>query len=486
MSDSAGLAAGVKKTKIMKILYYDCFSGISGDMNLGALLDLGVSPDTLTGGLEKLNTGGWRLEITRDQRHGISGTKVTVIAEGDSEFMTGHKGDHHDNDDSHKHDHEHGYGQADGHSHDHDHSRNLEHGHRQADGHNHDHDHYDDQASASLNGNAYGPENGTHHHGNRNLADIEKIVNDSGLKPSVKELAMKIFRHIAEAEAAVHDKPLEEIHFHEVGAIDSIVDIVGAAICLDDLGVDRVYVSEIELGGGMVKCQHGLLPVPAPATERIISGFPVHTGGVAFEATTPTGAAIIAATAEPLPPGLKFIIRKSGYGIGHKNNPSRPNILRVFLAETVTGEETGHHANLIECNVDDMNPETSEYISGRLFAAGAGDVWFTPVIMKKGRPAFTLSVICEDDQTDAVREILFTETTSIGLRVTSFTKETLHREFEEIDTRFGPVMVKKSFFNGKLVSVKPEADRCAAIARETGLPMKQVIQEINAIVPLKS
>jgi uncharacterized protein (TIGR00299 family) protein len=424
----------------MKILYYDCFSGISGDMNLGAMLDLGVSRETLISGLKKLNTEGWRLEITRDQRHGITGTKVKVIDEGLED---------HDN----THEHEHGHG----HDHVHDHV------------HDHEHDHVHDHEQG-------------HVHPHRNLADIGRIINSSTLPLSVKELSMKIFRHIAEAEAAVHNKPVEEIHFHEVGAIDSIVDIVGAAICFDDLGVDKVYVSAVELGGGMVKCKHGLLPVPAPATARIISGFPVHTGGVNFEATTPTGAAILAAMAEPLPQSMNLILRKSGYGIGHKDNPSRPNMLRVYLAEVAEEHGRGHQALLVECNVDDMNPELSEYLTGRLFSAGAGDVWYTPVIMKKGRPAFTLSVICEEEQLDAVREILFTESTTIGLRVTPFTKETLQREFEEIDTRFGKVVIKKSFFGERLVSVKPEADRCAAIAAATGLPMKQVMQEISALV----
>lgn len=448
----------------MKILYYDCFSGISGDMNLGALLDLGVSRETLISGLQKLNTGGWRLEITRDQRHGITGTKVTVVT-GDNQdqgHSSGHDRNHsHEDEYSHEHDH----------NHDHEHEHNHEHDHH----HGHDYGH-----TSSLN-----PDEG-HHHENRNLADIEKIITGSGLAPEVKELAMKIFRKIAEAEAAVHDKPIDEIHFHEVGAIDSIVDIVGAAICLNEIGADRIYVSEIELGSGMVKCQHGLLPVPAPATARIIRGFPVHTGGVGFEATTPTGAAIIASVAEPLPPSVNFVILKSGYGIGHKNNPARPNLLRVYLAETESEPEKGHEAKLVECNVDDMNPEMTEYISGRLFAAGAGDVWFTPVIMKKGRPAFTLSVICEAEQLDAVREIIFTESTTIGLRVSSFTKETLHREFEELDTRFGKVTIKKSYYNGRLVSVKPEAARCAAIAAATGLPMKEVMQEINSQIREKS
>lgn len=396
----------------MKILYYDCFSGISGDMNLGAMLDLGVSRDVLTGGLEKLGIRGWKLDIAREQRHGITGTRVTVI--------TGEEHGHH-----HK-----------------------SHG---------DHD---------------------HHEAHRHLADIRKIIGESSLPADVCDLAMKMFTCIAEAEAAVHDRSPEEVHFHEVGAVDSIIDIVGAAICFRYLDVEKVYVSTVELGSGMVTCEHGLLPVPAPATARIIGGFPVHTGGVDFEATTPTGAAIIASLAEPLPAAMNFQIRSTGYGVGHKNNPSRPNLLRVFLAETDESRLSGHQAYLVECNIDDMNPELSDYLSGKLFAAGAGDVWLTPVIMKKGRPAFTISVICEQEQINPVRELLFTESTTIGMRIIPFTKETLHREFEEIDTRFGKVVIKKSFYNGRLVSVKPEADRCAAIAAVTGLPMKQVIQEI--------
>lgn len=407
----------------MKIAYYDCFSGISGDMNLGAMIDLGIDSKVITEGLRKLKLEGWRLEITRDQRHGITGTRVTVVTDEGT-----------DNDKQGKH----------------------------------------SLHSGSSSGRQY-------QRPARYLADIEKIIEGSSLDRKIRDLAMKIFRHIAEAEAEIHNKKLNEIHFHEVGAIDSIIDIVGAAICYDALGVDRVYVSEVELGGGMVSCEHGLFPVPAPATASIINGFPVHVGGVDFEATTPTGAAIIAATAEPLPGGMPFIIKRTGYGIGHKDNPSRPNILRIFLAETEQVKTTGHKALLVECNIDDMNPEISEYLSDKLFAAGADDVWFTPVVMKKGRPAFTLSIICEEAKSDAVSEVIFCESTTIGLRVMPFMKETLQREFEEVDTRFGKVMVKKSYYKNRLVSAKPEADRCAAIARETGVPMKHVIQEVTAL-----
>ncbi len=431
-------------------------------MNLGALLDLGVSSETLVNGLEKLGTGGWRLEITRDQRHGITGTKVTVITD-----ETG--GERPADDLSHDDGHTHG----DGHHHHHDHDYH-DHHHHHHDHHDHDHDHHDHHHQQQQ------------HHHHRNLDDISRIVNGSTLPVEVRELAMKIFRNIAEAESAVHDMPVDRVHFHEVGALDSIIDIVGAAICLHELAVDRIYVSVIELGSGLVRCQHGLLPVPAPATLRIISGLPVHTGGVDFEATTPTGAAILAAVAEPLPPEMNFTVTRCGYGIGHRENPSRPNILRVWLAEPADEVMPGSSARLVECNIDDMNPELSDYISGKLFDAGVHDVWFTPVIMKRGRPAFTLGVICDEEHLEAVRTILFTETTTIGLRVSSFTKEALERRFDEIETPYGKVTVKSSFHKGKLVSLKPEAGRCAEIAAATGIPMKQVIQQITALAHARS
>lgn len=448
---------------MMRIAIYDCFSGISGDMNLGAMLDLGVDRDILIEGLNKLELHGWHLEITADQRHGITGTRVTVMIDDDHD--QNHSHDQNQDDDPDR---------AHIHTHHSDHEHRDDHSHEHAGGSNHEDNHIHHHGDPE-------PEKASaHRHPHRNLADIEKIINGSSLSSKVKGTALGIFRHIAEAEAAVHGKPVSEIYFHEVGAVDSIIDIVGAAICFEALAVDRVYVSVLELGGGMVRCAHGVMPVPAPATARIISGFPVHSGGVDFEATTPTGAAIIAAMAEPLPADISYVITKSGYGIGQKNNPSRPNILRIILAESAEERSRGHNALLVECNIDDMNPEMSEHISGRLFAAGAGDVWFTPVIMKKGRPAYTLSVICGEEHLDAMREILFTESTTIGLRVVPVMKETLHREFKEMETRYGTVVIKKSYYNNRLVSVKPEADRCAEIARVTGLPMKQIIQEITA------
>lgn len=387
----------------MKVLYYDCFSGISGDMNLGSMIDLGVDASFLKTELEKLNLEGWELLIEKAQRHGITGTKVTVK-------QTIH----------------------------------------------------------------------SHHH--RHLSDIEKIIKYSSLRDSVKNLSMRIFMKIAEAEAKVHGTTVDKVHFHEVGAIDSIIDIVGAAICYEALGVDEVFVSEIELGSGFVDCDHGRLPVPAPATIEIIKGMPVRTGGVGFEATTPTGAAILSAlaTGYGTPDAIK--IGTTGYGIGHKENPGVPNILRVALGETDVTVKTGHRALLIESNIDDMNPEFYDHISEQLFNAGASEVYLTQVIMKKGRPGVVLSVICEPGNEDNLKEILFTESTTLGLRTFEFTKDTLEREFSTIDTEYGAVKVKRSFYKGLEVSAKPEYEDCKRIASGKGLPVKEVYGRIASVI----
>ena len=422
-----------KKVKKMKILYYDCFSGISGDMNLGAMLDLGVSEDILRSGLESLGLDGWELKVTREQRHGIYGTMVTVVTDDDGHDDEGHNHGHH---------HEHGHHHAHEHEHHHEKDNDIE-----------------------------------QHHQHRSLKDIREIINRSPLNENVKSTALKIFTKIALAESAVHNKPVEEIHFHEVGAVDSIIDIVGASICFDALKAEKIYFSDIEVGSGRVKCAHGVLPVPAPATAMILKGIPVHHGGVDFEATTPTGAAILASLGEKMPSGMSYSVLSTGYGAGHKENPSLPNMLRLYLAE-VTGEKTSaHNSVLVECNVDDMNPELADYIAGRLLGSGIPDVCFIPVIMKKSRPAFIIKVICEESHLPKVREILFTESTTLGIRIIPFMKETLQREIAEVNTKYGKITVKKSWFNGNLVTVKPEADQCAALAASLGVPMKEIIRE---------
>jgi pyridinium-3,5-bisthiocarboxylic acid mononucleotide nickel chelatase len=383
----------------MKILYYDCFSGISGDMNLVAMLDLGIDPAFLINELKKLNLRGWELEFTKDQRHGIRGTMVTVK-------LTHHEQVH------------------------------------------------------------------------RHLEEIEKIINDSTLDPDTKELSKKIFMRVAVAEASVHSIPVNEVHFHEVGAIDSIIDIVGAAICYKSLKIDAVHASVIELGGGMVKCEHGLLPVPAPATAEIIKNIPVKKGGVDFEATTPTGAAIISTLASVFNSSIPFTIEKTAYGVGHKDHPEVPNLLRVFVGEVAETSDPGHEALVIECNIDDMNPEFFEHISEKLFQAGASDVFLANIIMKKGRPGIVLNVICETGLSEIIKGILFTESTTLGIRSFTFRKDTLVRKFETLNTIYGPVSVKRSFYKGKEVSSKPEFDECRRIASEKDLPVKEVYNVI--------
>jgi uncharacterized protein (TIGR00299 family) protein len=383
----------------MKILYYDCFSGISGDMNLGAMIDLGVEKEYLISELGKLNLNGWELKITKDQRHGITGTKVTVVQT-------------------------------------------------------------------------------RHEHAHRHLSDIEKIIDDSTLPAETRELSKKIFMKIAVAEAKVHNVPLDHVHFHEVGAIDSIIDVVGAAICFNALKVDSVLVSAVELGGGFVKCDHGKLPVPAPATAEIIKGMTVKYGGVNFEATTPTGAAILAALATEFGSVKPFRIEKTGNGIGQKDNHDLPNILRVFIGEITDEAEKGHEAMLLQCNIDDMNPEFFDYISEMLFKAGASDVYLSNIIMKKGRPGVVLNVIFEKGIEDTVKKIIFSESTSLGVRTFSFKKDTLSRKFETIDTVYGKVNIKRSYYNGREVSVKPEYEDCRRIAAENDTPIKEVYNKI--------
>lgn len=385
----------------MKIIGYDCFSGISGDMNLGAMIDLGVDKTWLIEELNKLNLPGWELIVQKDQRHGITGTKVTV---------------------------------------------------RQT----------------------------RHEHAHRHLSDIEKIINSSELDSKTKELSLKIFMKIAIAEAYVHGTSVEHVHFHEVGAVDSIIDIVGAAICYNALNVRAVHVSTVELGGGFVKCDHGNLPVPAPATAEIIKGLPVKKGGVDFEATTPTGAAILAVLGTDFDPATVISIEKTAYGVGQKEHHDVPNLLRVFLGETVASIESGHDALQLESNIDDMNPEFFEYISDRLFKAGASDVFFSNIMMKKGRPGILLNVICETELADTVKKIIFTESTTLGIRTFPFRKDTLVRKFESVQTVYGDLSIKRSYYNGNEVSCKPEYEDCKRIAADKGIPVKEVYNNIMA------
>ncbi|MDO8930602.1 MAG: nickel pincer cofactor biosynthesis protein LarC [Bacteroidota bacterium] len=388
---------------MMKILYYDCFAGISGDMNLGAMIDLGVDADYLENELRKLNIEGFHLEITKDLRRGISGTKAEVIVEN--------------------------------------------------------------------------PDNEKHRH----LRHVEEIINNSTLSETVKENSLKIFKLIAFAEAKVHQIAVERVHFHEVGALDSIADIVGAAICLDFLKVDKVLSSPIQLGGGTVKCAHGIMPVPAPATALIVENIPVKTGLVQHEATTPTGAAILVATVDEFTEQINFPITKTAYGIGHRDVSEVPNVLRVFLSETesTVGDVKEEIATVLECNIDDMNPERYDFILEQLFNAGASDAWLVPVIMKKSRPANQLSVLCAPEKVQIMKHIIFTHSTTIGLREYSVKKSVLSRIEILVNTKFGNVRVKQSVFEGKVVRSKPEFDDCRTIALQEKISIEEVEREVT-------
>ncbi len=385
----------------MKILSYDCFSGISGDMNLGAMIDLGVDKDYLINELKKLNLDGWELDVVKEQRHGITGTKVTV---------------------------------------------------RQT----------------------------RHEHAHRHLSDIIRILDKSTLDEKTRELSKNIFGIIAAAEAKVHGTSVDKVHFHEVGAVDSIIDVTGAAICYNFINPDIVHVSEVELGSGFVLCDHGRLPVPAPATSEIIKGLPVKKGGVTFEATTPTGAAILSSLVTTSGPGHIIKIEKTAYGVGQKDNTEIPNLLRVMIGETEADEGPGHKAIHLECNIDDMNPEFFGYISEKLFSAGVSDVYLANVSMKKGRPGVVLNVICEPEKAEIARNIIFTESTTLGIRSSEFRKDTLSREFEIFKSTYGDVTIKRSFYKGSEVSCKPEYEDCRKIAEDRGIPVKEVSNNIMA------
>ena len=405
--------------KPMKIIYYDCFAGISGDMNLGAMIDLGVPLEYLKSELNKLHVEGYELECVPSIKMGISGTQAKVI------LRHNHSGHSH---------HEHKAGHS-----------NQEH---------------------------------------RNLHDIEQIIISSSLNDFVMQKSMEIFRHIAEAEAKIHSKPVEQIHFHEVGALDSIIDIVGAAICMDFLKPDRIIASTVELGSGYVNCAHGTYPVPAPATARILEGIPVKKGTVDKEATTPTGAAILKVFANEFTDQISFQIKKTGYGVGH-HDFSIPNILRVHegeLSKSVILDTERSEAVLIESNIDDMNPEQYEFIMDWLFEAGAQDVFFVPVIMKKSRPAIQLKVLCARTDQTAIEEILFRHTTSLGIRYTNVNKSMLQRNMRTIDTEFGKIRIKEAILNGKVIKYKPEYEDCVKASKVADKSLQEIYKEIDRIL----
>lgn len=427
----------------MRVLYLDCFSGISGDMTLGALLDLGLDSSLFLQELDKLNVGGYSVEIKKVVKNGISGTDVNVILEEeDCE-------DEHDDHDHHQHD---------DHHHDHDHSHEHEHHHAHSHGHDHSHSHQ--------------PERG--------LADIEKIIRESGLKPRVKDMSLRIFREIARAEAKVHGKDINEIHFHEVGAIDSIVDIVGSCICIDMLGAERVYSSELHDGKGFIKCAHGLLPVPVPAVMEMLcdSRIPLITEEVNTELVTPTGIGILKMICSGYGKMPPISIEKSGYGMG-KRETGRFNALRAVIGSLYQQDVIPNdEISILETNIDNMSPEIMGYTMEKLLDNGALDVFYTPIYMKKNRPSVMLTVLAKCGDEKKFSDMIFRETSTLGVRLSHSSRFCMNREQIKVNTQYGDVRIKIASL-GDIHKFAPEYEDCKSIAAKTGLPLNKVYELVN-------
>lgn len=402
----------------MKILYYDCFSGISGDMNLGLMIDLGIDFDYLKKELLKLGIKEeYELHKKIGQKLGITGTKVDVVLRG------------------------HGHGE---HTHEHNHSHE-EHTHNHE--HNHEHTHSHGHVK--------------HSHEHRAYKDIEALILNSALSDKVKALSLDMFMKVAVAEGKVHGKPYDEVHFHEVGATDSIIDIVGSAICYEALGVDEVWSSTVELGGGFVKCAHGLMPVPAPATIEILKGAKTKVGRVQKETTTPTGAAILAATVKQYTDNQSFVIERIGYGLGTRDMEI-PNVVRGIIAEVETSKPSFYQQDEvveIEANIDDMKPEYMAYVYECLYEKGALEVFQTPVVMKKGRLASVITVIAQTERLDVMTDVLLKHTTAIGCRYTIKQRMKLERKTEVCTTIYGAIDVKVVYYNGQPIRYKAEYEQ---------------------------
>ncbi|HKV53832.1 MAG TPA: nickel pincer cofactor biosynthesis protein LarC [Candidatus Binataceae bacterium] len=384
---------------MMKTAYFDAFSGLSGDMIVGSMLDAGADFDTLESAIGSLRLQGYRLSTRRKSVSGIEALKFDVeVLEPQPE---------------------------------------------------------------------------------RHLSEIRAMIENAGLARAVTLGALKIFEALAEAEAKVHRTSPEQVHFHEVGAVDSIIDIVGAAWGFDQLGVESVIVSPLPVGTGFAKSRHGVIPVPAPATAELLAGFPVRLNDGASEMVTPTGAAILKAFARPAPAVIPFDIERIGYGAGSKNFADRPNVLRLMLGRALDAFESDQMIE-ISANIDDLNPQVYDHLSGRLFDAGARDVTITPTIMKKGRPGVILAVLAEPAMRERMAQLIFAETSTIGLRSYPVARLKLPRKTLTVETRFGTIRVKVSGGDTEPLTIAPEYDDCHRAALEHGMPLKTVIEESRA------
>jgi pyridinium-3,5-bisthiocarboxylic acid mononucleotide nickel chelatase len=441
----------------MRIAYLECFSGISGDMFLGALVDAGVSPRLLEDTVAALGLGA-KLEISKVVRSGISATKVDVWVEGEKDMpreeywakqnaahaaapalieASGH----------HEHPHEHG--------------------------HSHSHEHTHSHTSAGE----HAPH--THGHTHRGLNEIRKIISAAPISAQAKKTATSVFEALGAAEAKIHNVPVEEIHFHEVGAVDAIVDIVCAAVGAEALAVAEFVCSPVNVGGGTVHCAHGTFPVPAPATLELLREAPVYSSGVQAELVTPTGAAIVKTLVrrfEAFPP---MQVERAGYGAGSRDFEHNPNVVRLVIGEAAKplDKVNSETISMLEANIDDLNPQVFGYVLDRLLQEGALDVFGVPVQMKKNRPGTLLSVLCKSEDASKLTQLIFAETTTLGVRQRQEVRQTLARRWENVRTQWGEVRIKIASMNGTVTNYAPEYEDCRRIAAEHHVPLKTVMQE---------
>ena len=432
----------------MKILFLDCISGISGDMTVGALCDLGVKPSAFEWALGQVEIGDFHMHFERQQRHSIEGVKFG-IHEGSTHT--------HDQDEHEEHDH--------GHAHEHFHEEEHHHEHGEEHGHSHEHEHCHHEHE--------------HAHG-RSHAEIRALIGKSDLSDFVRRHALSIFQRIAVAEGKIHGMPPESVTFHEVGALDSIADIVCVCAGIEALGVEKVFVSNLSDGHGSIECAHGTFPIPAPATLEILGAAGVTLSQIdePFEFITPTGAAIVAEFGASFGLMPRMRVAKIGYGVGTRKLASRPNVLRAVLGELADEQTTaGYQTDTItriETNIDDLSPELLGAVMDKLFAAGALDVFFTPIQMKKNRPATQLTALCDEAGVAKVADVIFSETTSFGLRMDRVERLKLARTFETVQTSYGPVKVKIGALGGETVQVSPEFESCKELSEKTGAPIRAI------------
>ena len=422
----------------MRIAYLDCFSGMSGDMFLGALVDAGIPSRVFEETVKALDIGA-RLEISRVNRSGISAIKVDVLVHGEKELPREV------------------YWEQQAHQHE-------EHEH----GHKHDH------------GSAHTHEDKHEHGHGRELKEIKQIISTAAVSETAKQTAIAIFQALGEAESKIHNTDVDSIHFHEVGAVDAMVDILCAAVGAEVLGADDIVCSPLNVGGGTVKCAHGVFPVPAPATVELLKGAPVYSSGLNVELVTPTGAAIVKVLSKRFASFPQMKIEKTGYGAGTRDFQGHANVVRLTVGDSedaLNAGATHETVSVVEANLDDLNPQVFGYVMDRLLEEGALDVFGIPVQMKKNRPGTLLTVLCRPQDSAKLTKLIFSETTTLGVRHREEDRQALQRKWVTVVTRWGEVRLKIASMNGTITNYAPEYEDCRRIAAEQHVPLKTVMQE---------